>query len=165
MARGGGLDLTQAIGLGALGVVGLVAAQQGIFGAGAQAWANRYSPFKKAGLPGGGTGGGTQQQPQPQQPQPQQPGPAPAPVAPAAPVDPVAAFVAQYGLDPSDTTAQWVRYYRDSGASFGDLGPHNWPADDLRSGHIAPFDLYVYAINAIGFLTGGPAVLLPNATT
>jgi hypothetical protein len=162
MARGGGIDLTQMLGIGALGVVGLVAAQQGIFGAGAQQWANRYSPFKRAGLPGGGTGGRTQQQPPQQQPQPPQPGPAP---APAAPVDPVAAFVAQYGLDPSDHTAQWVRYYMDSGASSGPLGPHNWPDDDLRSGHIAPFDLYVFAVNAIGFLTGGPAVLLPNATT
>ena len=160
MARGGGLDLTQMVGLGALGVVGLVAAQQGIFGGAAQAWANRYSPFKRPALPGGGAGGGgggTQQQPA-QQPSAQAP-------APAAPADPVAAFVAQYGLNPSDHTAQWVRYYMDSGASSGPLGPHNWPDDDLRSGHIAPFDLYVYAVNAIGFLEGGPSVLLPNATT
>lgn len=154
--------------LGVLGYAGLQLAQQGAFGAKAQAWAGSFkagfkSGFKTSGAGAGqsqssGTTGGSPAQQAAAPPQNQQqpsstvairdnnsPGyPGNAPAGPAI----IANFVATYQLDPSDHTADWVNYYRQQ---FG-----SWPDEDLAAVQIQPYDLYVYAVNAIGFLTGGP---------
>lgn len=155
---------------GVIGVAGYQLAAQGTFGSGPQQWATTtWANFKRGfsarpALPQTGGGGAGQSQssgtnvggsPSPQQPAPPQsgqtqPGSTPivrdnnSPGYPGRASAAVAAFVAQYGLDPSDRTAAWVNYYRQQFS--------NWPDDDLATGNAIPDELYAYAVSAIGLL-------------